>query len=88
MLAIHLAEVALPPPARYPDLHSVAFAAYSCAHLAFFYLAAVYAQWRLAHTDPYHTPFDPPDDEAAPFLVPVLHPARTGTGSAARRKVE
>ena len=44
MLAIHLAEVALPPPARYPDLHSVAFAAYSCAHLACFYLAAVYAQ--------------------------------------------
>ena len=32
MLAIHLAEISLPPPARYPDLHSVAFAAYSCAH--------------------------------------------------------
>ena len=87
MLAIHLAEVALPPPARYPDLHSVAFAAYSCAHLACFYLAAVYAQWRIARTEPYHTPFDPPDDEAPPFLVA----AATGTGTrgtAARRKAE
>ena len=71
MLAIHLAEAALPPPARYPDLHSVAFAAYSCAHLVVFYLAAVYAQWRIARTEAQHTPFDPPDP--TPYLVPMRH---------------
>ena len=60
MLAIHLVEATLSPPTRYPDLHSVAFAAYSCVHLVAFYLAAVYAQWRIARTEPHHTPFDPP----------------------------
>ena len=45
-------------PARYPDLHAALFAAYACVHLGCAYLAALYAQWRLAATEPPHTPFD------------------------------
>ena len=58
MLLLHAAEALLPPPARYPDLYAVAFAAFSCAHLVLSYLACLYAQWRLSSTEPAHTPFD------------------------------
>ena len=70
MLLLHLAEARLAPPARYPDLHAVAFAAFACAHLVLCYVACLYAQWRLARTEPAHTPFDGPAD-ATPYLVPA-----------------
>ena len=41
MLALHVVEATIAPPTRYPDLHSVAFAAYSCAHFCLAYLACV-----------------------------------------------
>ena len=55
--ALHAADLLVAPPARYPDLHA-ALAAYACVHLGCAYLAALYAQWRLAATEPPHTPFD------------------------------
>ena len=41
MLALHGLELLVTPPARYPDLHSVLFAAYSCGHFCAAYLAAI-----------------------------------------------
>ena len=58
MAALHAADLLVAPPARYPDLHAALFAAYACVHLGCAYLAALYAQWRLAATEPPHTPFD------------------------------
>ena len=58
MAALHAADLLMAPPARYPDLHAALFAAYACVHLGCAYLAALYAQWRLAATEPPHTPFD------------------------------
>jgi alpha-1,3-glucosyltransferase len=67
MLVLHLLEASLAPPARYPDLHSVAFAAYSCAHFVAAYLGALLWQWRARDTEPRHTPFEPGTDyELAP----------------------
>ena len=61
MLLLHFLEASLPPPARYPDLHAVAFAAYSCAHFCLAYVVAVGTQWhvasRAAGRDE-HTPMD------------------------------
>ena len=58
MLILHAAEALVAAPSRYPDLYSVAFAAYSCSHFVCFYLAAVYMQWRIGPTEPPHTPLD------------------------------
>ena len=68
MLALHAAEALVTPPARYPDLHSVLFAAYSCAHLVAAYVAIVYCQWRISATEPPHTPLDVP-----PSPTPEAH---------------
>ena len=69
-LVLHAADAFVPPPARYPHLHSAAFAAYSCAHLVAFYLGLLYCQWSIARTEPYHTPLDPAGAHA-PYLVPA-----------------
>ena len=71
MLALHAAEALVAPPARYPDLHAVLFAAYSCAHLVAAYAAAVYCQWRISATEAPHTPFDPPLVSKTYYLAPA-----------------
>ena len=61
MLALHATEATVPPPAHYPDLHSVAFAVYACAHFALAYLVTVGAMWvgvRQADGRHSHTPMD------------------------------
>mmetsp|Transcript_1188 Transcript_1188/g.3803 ORF Transcript_1188/g.3803 Transcript_1188/m.3803 type:complete len:220 (-) Transcript_1188:23-682(-) len=58
MVALHVAEAALPPPRRYPDLHAVAFSAYACCHLVGAYAACLHALWRTTATAPPHTPLD------------------------------
>ena len=60
MLALHSLAATISPPARYPDLHAVAFAAYSCAHFVLAYLALLVWQWRCRMVEPPHTPFDAP----------------------------
>lgn len=59
MLVLHILDATLNPPARYPDLHAVAFAGYSCLHFVLAYAVAVGVQFaaatRLAGKDE-HTP--------------------------------
>lgn len=60
-LLLHALESLVTPPVRYPDLHSVLFAAYSCAHFVVAYCAAVALQWgaaRAADGRDKHTPMD------------------------------
>ena len=63
----------VPPPPRYPDLHAVAFAAYSCAHFGLAYLAAVGAMLHgashAASARHAHTPMDGPTSSAGSILV-------------------
>lgn len=61
MLALHVLEATVPPPTRYPDLHSVAFAAYSCVHFGAAYLLVVGLLLRSAWASDgrhEHTPMD------------------------------
>ena len=88
MLALHATEATVPPPAHYPDLHSVAFAVYACAHFALAYLVTVGAMWvgvRQADGRHSHTPMDAmPVGEAERqwrFVFDGLEIAR-GTGRA------
>jgi len=62
MLTLHLLEATVLPPSRYPDLHTVVFAAYSCLHFVVAYVATVIYQARIASTENAHTP----QDKAAP----------------------
>jgi alpha-1,3-glucosyltransferase len=39
MVALHCAARMVPPPARYPDIHSYLFCAYACAHFCAAWLA-------------------------------------------------
>lgn len=70
MLLLHLAKAIVSPPPRYPDLHSVAFAAFSCVHFVVAYVAVLVWQWRGRNAEHTHTPFD--GQEAAPFLFGSL----------------
>ena len=47
MLVLHIGEATLAPPARFPDLWPVLFAALSCAHFCVFYLIVNVEQWRM-----------------------------------------
>ena len=79
MLLLHALEALVTPPARYPDLHSVAFAAFSCVHFGLAYVAAVATQWAAAKSsagDDEHTPLDAEDAQPAiSFLFPGDRPA-------------
>lgn len=44
-LLIHLAQVVIEPPARYPHIHDYVFAAYSCAHFLLFLGYLTFWQW-------------------------------------------
>ena len=68
MLTLHALEATVTPPARYPDLHTVAFAAYSCIHFALAYAATLFAMARAASTEQPHTPLDANGTATRPFL--------------------
>jgi len=56
MAALHLAEAAIAPPARYPDLFAVGFAAFACAHFVAAYLLVVWRMWNGGRREVEHTP--------------------------------
>lgn len=69
MLVLHAAEALIVPPSRYPDIHAVAFGAFSCAHFCLAYVAAVGTQWlaaRSAASQDEHTPMDGVAPEPTP----------------------
>ena len=72
MVLLHVTQATVPPPARYPDLFSVAFAAFSCLHFVVAYAFCVCVQWRLAGVEEDHTPFDVPLHALAPRTASKL----------------
>ena len=42
MLVLHVLELYVQPPAKYPDLYPALFSIYGCANLAFIYLVGIY----------------------------------------------
>ena len=58
ILALHTWEATLLPPKRYPDLYPVAFSTFSFVFFAAAYVGLLAWQWRVAATEPAHTPLD------------------------------
>lgn len=48
MVTIHALAAFVPAPDRYPDIHTYAFAIYSCVHFIGFYLYWLLVQWQAA----------------------------------------
>jgi len=67
MVLLHLLKALVTPPTRYPDIHTVAFAAYSCVHFVAAYVAALGWQWHAIGVEESHTPFD--GRALTPFLL-------------------
>ena len=67
MVLLHVLKALVTPPTRYPDIHTVAFAAYSCVHFVAAYVAALGWQWHAIGVEEAHTPFDGP--ALTPFLL-------------------
>lgn len=44
MLVLHLLELFVKPPAKYPDLYPALFSIYGCGNLTFIYLVGIYWQ--------------------------------------------
>ena len=58
MTTLHVAEVLVPPPSRYPDIHAVAFCGFACAHFVGAYVGCVWMLVTIAETEPAHAPLD------------------------------
>ena len=67
MVLLHVLKALVTPPTRYPDIHTVAFAAYSCVHFVAAYVAALGWQWHAIGVEEAHTPFD--GRANTPFLL-------------------
>ena len=67
MVLLHVLKALVTPPTRYPDIHTVAFAAYSCVHFVAAYVAALGWQWHAIGVEEAHTPFD--GRALTPFLL-------------------
>lgn len=65
MAGLHLAEATLAPPRRYPDIHAVAFSAYSCAHFVGAYALLVWWLSWGADGEVEHTPLGGSEEGAA-----------------------
>ncbi len=66
MATLHVAEVFVPPPSRYPDIHAVAFCAFACAHFVGAYAGCVGMLVAIAETEPAHAPLDDAQLQARP----------------------
>ena len=58
MTTLHVAEMFVPPPSRYPDIHAVAFCGFACAHFVCAYVGCVWMLVTIAETEPAHAPLD------------------------------
>lgn len=67
MMLLHVLKALVAPPTRYPDIHTVAFGAYSCVHFVAAYVAALSWQWHSIGVEEAHTPFD--GRTLTPFLL-------------------